>query len=297
MDDFAAGKGGFPSQDRINQVIDAANATGNVDLLTRIGRDADIIDKVQRISQYPVAQQTAIETEYRRQLNAGTAGAGAEFVEKQLVARTQAIQKGLDENPVATAIANFPDKLKTPGPLNLQDPQQLIAGLKMRAQIAQIAAANWQSGPLSALDAQDVAQVKAALANPDPAAKAGIFGAISTLPKDVLNATLRKIGGNEPEGMAQAAAGSLMAKDPAISASIFRGQAALKADDRLDPEAQNQDSRSYFNDLDKALPSSIFPSEDHGPGRGLRDHARDDPRTLRRSRGAGGDHEILDGTW
>ena len=233
MDDFAAGKGGFPSQARINEVIDAANATGNVDLLARIGREADIIDKVQRISQYPVAQQTAIETEYRRQLNAGTAGAGAEFIEKQLVARTQAIQKGLEENPVSTAIANFPDKLKTPGPLNLQDPQQLIAGLKMRGQIAQIAAANWQTGPLSALDAQDVAQVKAALSNPDPAAKAGIFGAISTLPKDVLGATLRKIGGNEPEGMAQAAAGSLMAKDPAISASIFRGQAALKADDRL----------------------------------------------------------------
>jgi soluble lytic murein transglycosylase-like protein len=261
MDDFAAGKGGFPSAARINEVTDAARATGNVDLLARIGRDADIIDKVQRISQYPVAQQASIETELRRQLAAGTAGAGAELIEKQLNARTQAIQKGIEENPIATALANFPDKLKTPGPLTLQDPQQLIVGLKMRAQISQIAAANWQTGPLSALDSQDVAQVKSALTNPDPAVKAGIFGAISTLPRDVLGATLRKLGGNEPAEMAQAAAGSLMAKAPLISASIFRGQAALAADDRLKPEIQ--DKYSYFDNLDKALPSSIFPPEDH----------------------------------
>jgi len=261
MDDFAAGKGGFPSAARINEVTDAARATGNVDLLARIGRDADVIDKVERISQYPIAQQASIETELRRQLAAGSADAGAELIEKQLNARTQAIQKGIEENPIATALENFPDKLKTPGPLNLQDPQQLIAGLKMRAQIAQVAAANWQTGPLSALDSQDVVQVKAALSSPDPAAKAGIFGAISTLPKDVLGATLRKIGGNEPDDMAKAAAGSLMSTAPAISASIFRGMAALNADDRLKPETQ--DKHSYFDDLDKALPSSIFPPEDH----------------------------------
>jgi hypothetical protein len=128
----------------------------------------------------------------------------------------------------------------------------------MRAQIVQTAAQNWQTGPLSALDSQDLTQVKTALQSPDPAVKAGIYGAIAQLPEDVRGATLRKLGGNEPAGMAEAAAGSLMATAPDISASIFRGQSAMKADKRYDPTTENEGKRAFFTDLDKALPASTF---------------------------------------
>lgn len=257
MDDWSAGKGGGPSNDRANEIINAARATNNVDLLTRIGRDMDVIDKVQRISQLPVSQQVQTETELRRRQAAGTADPGAEMIEKQLTARTSAIQKGLQDDPISTAIANFPDKFKTPAPLNLQDPQQLVAGLKMRGQIAQTAAANWQTGPLSALDSQDVTQVKGALQNPDPAVKAGIYGAISQLPEDVRNATLKKLGGNEPKAMVEAAAGSLMAADPAVAASIFRGQSAIALDKGYLP-SKGTEATALDDELGKRIPAGTF---------------------------------------
>lgn len=263
MADWSAGRGGGPSPAQVNSVLDAARTTNNVDLQAKVARDMAVIDDVQRISQLPVAQQAATELELRRRLANGSASPGAELIEKQLTARTTAIQKGLEDDPIATAVANFPDKLKTPAPLDFSDPQKLVAGLAMRGQIAQIASANWQTGPLSALDKQDVAQVKAALASPDPAVKAGIYGAIATLPEDVRNATLKKLGGNEPAGMAEAAAGSMMATAPDIAASIFRGQTAMKTDSRYDPEhEQGETKQSYRTDLDKVLPANVFTLQD-----------------------------------
>jgi len=261
-DDWQAGKGGIPNKDTVDDIIAAARSTNNVDLQAKVASGLDIMDKVERISQLPVAQQTALELEYRRQMASGSATPGADLIEKQLTARTEAIQKGLQDDPIATAVQNFPDKFKTPAPLDFSDPQKLLAGLQMRGQIAQTAAANWQTGPLAALDKQDLVQVKAALANPDPAVKAGIYGAIAQLPEDVRGATLRKIGGNEPSGMAEAAAGSMMATAPDVAASIFRGQTAIKTDKRYDPEGEGEAKAQYHGDLDKALPSSIFTLQD-----------------------------------
>jgi hypothetical protein len=257
MADWSAGKGGGPSNDKVNEILDAARITGNVDLQATIARDMDVIDKVQRISQLPVSEQAQTEVELRRRQANATAGPGAELIEKQLTARTQAIQKGLQDDPVATAIANFPDKFKTPAPLDFSDPQKLIAGLKMRAQISQVAAANWQVGPLAALDTQDVAQVKTALANPDPAAKAGIYGAIAQLPEEVRNATLKKLAGNEPKAMVEAAAGSMMATDPAVAASIFRGQSAIAIDKGYLP-AKGTEANALDEEFSKRLPASTF---------------------------------------
>lgn len=257
MDDWSAGKGGGPSTERANEIIDAARATGNVDLLAKISRDMDVIDKVQRISQLPISQQVQTEVELRRRQAAGTTEPGAELIEKQLSARTAAIQKGLEDNPVATAIANFPDKFKTPAPLDFSDPDKLVAGLKMRAQIAQTAAANWQVGPLAALDSQDVAQVKTALQNPDPAAKAGIYGAIATLPEDVRNATLKKLAGNEPAATVEAAAGGLMAVAPSIAASIFRGQSAIATDKGYVPSTGTE-ATAFDEEFHKAMPAGTF---------------------------------------
>lgn len=262
MDDWQSGKGGMPSADRMGEILDAARSSGNIDLQAKIAHDAALMDQITRVSQLPVDQQVAAETELRRQLAAGTAAPGADLVQKQLEARTKAIQNGLSTNPIATAVANFPDKLRTPAPLDFSSPDNLIAGLKMRAQIAQIAANNWRTGPLSALDAQDVAQTKAALASPDPAVKAGIYGAIAQLPEDVRGATLRSLGGNEPNSMAEAAAGSLMATAPDIASSIFRGQAAMKTDKRFDPTAEEEGKKGYFADLDRSLPATTFTLQD-----------------------------------
>ena len=258
-EDWAAGKGGPPSSDRVTTILNAARATNNIDLQARIANDMDIMDKVERISQLPLAQQVATETELRRRMANSSASPGADLIEKQLTTRTNSITEGLKDNPISTAVQNFPDKLKTPEPLDASDPQKLVAGLQARGQIAQVASQNWQTGPLSALDKQDEATIKAALANPDPAVKAGIYGAIATLPRDVMGATLKKLGGSDPQGMVEASAGSMMATQPAIAASIFQGQQAIKTDKRYDPEGEGEGAKqTYHTDLDQAFPSSIF---------------------------------------
>jgi hypothetical protein len=263
--DWANGKGGAPPPDRVNDLIAGARASGNIDLLEKINQGAALFDYADRIKQLPIAQQGAAETELRRRIAMGQPPfAGAELVEKQLAARTAAIQKGVEDDPVATTVANFPDKLKTPAPLDFTDPGKLVQGLQMRAQIAQVGAHNWQTGPLSALDSQDVVQAKAALQNPDPRVKAGIYGAIAQLPDDVRGATLRKLGGNEPDGKAEASAGSMMATAPDIAASIFRGQSIMSSKDgkRFDPTTEDEGRRGYFTDLDKTLPMTMFSQQD-----------------------------------
>jgi hypothetical protein len=167
MDDWSAGKGGGPSPARANEILDAARVSGNVDLQATIARDMDTIDKVQRISQLPVAQQAATELELRRRLANGSATPGADLIEKQLTAKTQAITEGLKQNPIATAVANFPDKFKTPPPLDFSSPDNLVAGIKMRSQIAGAEAANYQTGPLPILDRADVDQLTGALKGKD----------------------------------------------------------------------------------------------------------------------------------
>jgi hypothetical protein len=177
-----------PDKGHIDDILNAARATKNIDLQAKIAQGTELMDRVERISALPLDQQRALETELQRRIRTGNTDSGTEIVEKQLSQRTEAITKGLQENPIATAVTSFPDKFKTPAPLNMQDPQQLIAGLQQRAQIAGVAQHNWQTGPLSVLDKGDVADMKVALSNPDPAVKAGIDGAIATLEKNIQEA-------------------------------------------------------------------------------------------------------------
>jgi tail lysozyme len=256
--DWDGSKGGTPSKDRMDELINGARASGNIDLLEKINQGAALFDYADRIRALPLNQQAYAETELKRRISMGQPPfAGAELVEKQLTAKTQAIQSGLQSDPVATTVANFPDKLKTPAPLDFTNPQALVAGLKMRGQIAQTGAANWQTGPLSAMDSQEIVAAKAALTNPDPAVKAGIYGAIATLPEDVRGATLKAIGGNEPKALVEVGAGSMMATNPTVAASIFRGQAAIAVDKGYLP-TKGTEATAFDQKFSEAIPASTF---------------------------------------
>jgi hypothetical protein len=250
-------KGIRPNDDALTSIIDGARATGNSALMEQVSHDMARVNLAQNQAREPLGRQNAALTELGASAERGDLSPGQAAVYKDLQTRYAAVTKGLEENPIQTAVANFPDKFKTPGPLNLQDPQELVAGLNMRAQIAQTAAQNWESGPLSALDKQDVAQFKAALNNPDPAVKAGIYGALATLPEDVRGATLAKLAGGEPAAMTEAAAGSMMSSAPQIAASIFRGQAAMKTDKAYVPTSGTE-GEAFKEKLDTALPVAAF---------------------------------------
>lgn len=251
-----------PTNDAVDTIMTGARQAGNGSLLSQIAHDMSRVSYAQTEAQKPLGQQQADITKMDGMAQSGRLQPGQADLLKDLQARYGSIAKGLEDDPVKTTATNFADKLPAPGPLDFSDPQKMIPGLADRAKIVQVGANNWQTGPLSVLDKQDVLQFKAALANPDPAHKAGLYGAIATLPDGIRGATLRKIGGNEPAGMAEAAAGSMMADAPAVGMSIFRGQAAMKADKRYDPETENEGKASYLADLDRALPASTFTLQD-----------------------------------
>jgi hypothetical protein len=247
-----------PPDKKVNELIEAARAVRDHDLLETIGAAGDRLAAVQDAAQRSLPGQAAQIAELHRQGAEGLLQAGQQGVLKDLERRYTTITKGLSEDPIATTVANFGDRFKTPAPLDLSNPDQLAAGLAYRGRVAQFAAQNWRTGPVSALDKADFAAVNAALQNPDPAAKAQIFQAITAaLPEDVRNATLAKLGESGHEQMISAAAGSLMRAAPDIAQSILRGQAAIKTDKAYVPTGGTE-KVAYTEALDKALPASTF---------------------------------------
>lgn len=260
-------KGTRPGDAVINNIVDAAHATNDHDLLETIGIGVDRIDLAQNMSRRSLPEQEAALGELKRQGSLGGLSPGQAGVQKDLQRKKDAIQTGLNDNPIQTTVSNFGDKFRTPGPLNLDDDQQLAAGLAYRGKIAQFASENWRTNPVSALDKADLTQVQAAIDTPDVAQKARIFSALSTLPEEVRNATLAKLGAKGPDAMVKASAGSMFHDAPDVALSILRGQEAIKTDKGYTPEGP--EGKSYTEALNKALPVSTFTlagrTDDTGP--------------------------------
>jgi hypothetical protein len=156
-------------------VVNAARAARNPVLLDTIAHDSDRMDLAGQAARSPLALQQSNITDLNAAGNAGQLTPGHYQLITDLQRKYNAISKGLDENPIATTVSNFPDKVKDPGPLDYSSPENLAAGLKARSKVAQFAAQNWQTAPLAVLDQQDVKQVQAALQSPaGPAVLAGL---------------------------------------------------------------------------------------------------------------------------
>ncbi len=257
MTDYAK-DGTRPSLKAVNDIVVAARATGNAALLDTIGADADRMDLSGQFSRTSLPEQHATLTSMETAAAGGQLSPGSASVLKDLQKRNQVITKGLDDNPIATTVTNFPDKLKPPAPLDFSSDQALAAGLKTRGQIAAFASQNWQVPPVAALDAADVQQMQAQLANPDPAVKGKIFNALSQLPEDTRNATLAKIGSGRPDLMVGVAAGSMMHAAPDVASSIIRGQAAIAMDKGYLPAKGAEAAAALDTEFDKHVPASTF---------------------------------------
>jgi hypothetical protein len=260
--DFAGGNINYSRRQDLMDIADAARETDNIDLGAKAERLANVMDYVERARQLPLDQQAGLETEIRRQMAAGSAFDGADYVLKALETKTNAITEGLKKDPIATTVANFPDKFKTLEPLNINDQRQFAVGLAQRAQIAQAGANNWRVAPLSVLDEGDAGTVKAALANPDLAVKASIWSVLATIPEQNRNATFEKIAKGDPNMRAEAAAGSMMTTDPAMAKSIMAGLQIMGSKDNVNKQFEpTSRGEGFETDLVSKFPSTAFDSE------------------------------------
>ena len=173
----------------------------------------------------------------------------------QYLAKQQEFKK---DHPYEDANRRFGTPL--PAPIDMQNPASIPDALNQRAAL---------SAHIQQLDKSEAppilagigSQIKNVLDNSPVAVKAQIYQAISQMPEEQRNMALKELGGNDPAHMAQAAAGSMMKDRPEMGTSILNGLEAMKNPDlkRFDPETEDGNKRAYYGDLDKVLPTSVFP--------------------------------------
>jgi hypothetical protein len=118
--------------------------------------------------------------------------------------------------------------------------------------------------PRSVLDEPDVQAVQAALANPDLGVKASIWSVLATIPEQNRAATFEKIAKGDPNMLAEAGAGSMMATDPEMAKSIMAGLQIMARNDKgilKAFEPKTGATGNYDADFLKALPPSAYGSE------------------------------------
>lgn len=255
MSDYTK-EGTKPPLKVVNDIVAAARATRNADLLDTIAADATRMDLSGEFGRTSLPDQHATLTAMSAAGDRGVLQPGTAALMKDLQRRNEAITSGLKENPIATAATNLPNQVKAPPPLDFSNDTSLAAGIKVRGQISQVARQNWDTAPLPALDAAEVQQVQGMLASPDPAVKGRVFNALSVLPEDVRNATLAKIGKDRPELMVSVAAGSMMRTAPDVATSIIRGQQAIAIDKGYLPAGA--EAKAFDQKFDEHLPASTF---------------------------------------
>jgi hypothetical protein len=246
-----------PTDAAISQVIDAARASGNTELLSRIANDVERFNLVQSQGQRPLPEQQAALSSLNAAASDGSLSPGQASVIGGLQKRYDTVRKGLDDNPIATAAANFPDLARVPAPIDPTNPEAFRAGLAYRGRIAQFAAQKWQTTTPPALDESDMAQLRAVLQTADLATKARIYSDMTTaLPEPVRMATFAKLGTKGAAERVDAYAGALFGAAPDVSIAIISGAQAKRADARFDPV---KEGKSTFNDaFDKLLPATTF---------------------------------------
>ncbi|WP_213775433.1 phage tail tip lysozyme [Bradyrhizobium sp. dw_78] len=176
--------GSRPPLQLANDIVNAARVARDPALLDTIAHDSEVMDLAGQSARAPLVVQQSNITDLTAAGNAGRLSPGNSQLITDLQRRYNAINTGLNENPIATTVANFPDKVKDPGPLDVSSAQGLAAGLAARSRIAKFGAQNWQTAPLSVLDKQDVGQVQAALQGPNgPDVLAGLSSGLQ--PQDL----------------------------------------------------------------------------------------------------------------
>lgn len=250
-------KGNLPNAEYVAGAIQIANQNPE-----KLGRERDeLLAKIRGVDEAEDANRTG-----------GTAGAmlvqdvmrraqGAPiFVQMQAEATKAAVERGaknLKEHPWNEAVRRGWAKVEPP-PLDLTNQGNLNAGLAMRAEIAGAIAARSGAGQ-SALSPGDVAQVSNVWNYGTPDQKSSILAAISQLPDQMIEPTLRSLGEDKQSGELAFVAG-LHRESPVAAMAVIRGQQALLANPRFAPKPEEWRSDA----MEKSLPLSIAAPERSG---------------------------------
>jgi muramidase (phage lysozyme) len=205
------------------------------------------------ISQLPQPQRDALVAQYREMSNGQDQHhmrVAAAFLDQQ-----EKAEKRLTDLPFTEAAHR--GWINDPQPIDFSNADTLGGALAQRGAMSKRIAAMNHSAPPSALEGDELNQVKGLLATPDIAAKTRIFSALAVLPPDVYSATLAKIGADDTDSMVTAAAGSMIRTAQPIAESILRGQQTIKTNKEFLPKGDGQ-TAAWQQKFDEKLPASVF---------------------------------------
>jgi len=265
----------FPAQNRINAIFDAADATGDVALTEKMTRSLDAMEMVRDAGQVDSPQLAQTIAAASKKLAENTEDVGMAALRDQLQKKLDARTKGMKEDAPFFAAQSIP-RLQTPAPLNLSDPKELDAGLKLREHNVAVASKTFHEGPYSALGKEDLKQIQGVLEQTkDPAVKASIYASLNKIgDEDIRGATLAAVGSKSTKTMAEAWAGGLLKEDPQMATALFNGQNKYDADHRLLPHESGQTAvtgvtkGSWDNKLDEKFPPYMFHPDDRADPNG-----------------------------
>ena len=226
--EFIEKPGQRPSNEFLNEVLRTARLTDDIDLQARVRNLSEAIDRVDEVAGEPLDVQRAHEAAILQQLRAGNAPTGAEENYKLFAARTQGIEEGIKNNPIATTIANTPS-VKDPGPFDWNNP---AVSLQQRKRIAQIGENKWKV-PLGILDKADMERLTGEMRGPNAPA---VLAAVRTLDNDGQQALLRE------EGFRVAVAGASRSGDPVKMNAAYSFMDSLQKQNPLQFDKQFPDS-------------------------------------------------------
>jgi len=170
----------------------------------------------------------------------------------------------LKKDPWGTAVAKGWDGGEgAPIGLNFDDQNALAVGLHQRSDLASSIAARTGDNTAPALAPDELPQARGILTSGSLQQRVNLANAIGTLPEDRREATFRALGAGGVEGMAMAAAASLMPTAPDVAQSVMRGQGLLREDaKRWAPEGELGGKSQFQQNLDAALPPTMFSIQD-----------------------------------
>lgn len=251
MSDFAAGA--RPSLERVEQTAAALERTGAPIEAARLRQRYQSARALNDFANRPLLQQERIlNGELKEALDSGEIEGWLYQEAQQAFTRKR---EGLARDPLGT--------MDSIGSVNLSPINWLAPDQQWSAAIADRNAAAGKVEELEGLNpippftAVEIDTLKRTLDAADVNGKASIIGRLaSSLPRERLNATLAKIAPDRP---VVAWAGGLYRDAPELSASILRGEAAIKADPKtvpLEDQAYTDAVSSYMGSAMTALPKA-----------------------------------------
>ena len=250
----------LPTEQRMNDLLGAAAATNTPEVLQKVAQAAGEYQFRRQFGSAPVGDQTAVVSElHRKAVTEGLSTTDARRLEIATQIRDRAA-KALQDDPLDYTMGALADSggYPVPAPLDINNSVSFQAGLAARATWAALGARTFQTVPMPALTSSEADQLRAKIdTTSDPAARARIYrDIVAALPDSLVrNTTLAKLGHGSTDRLIEVFAGGMMPESPGIAESIIRGQAAMKANKKLDPEKSNNEVGLA---LDRYMPPSVF---------------------------------------